>query len=238
MSAAAAVCACSTAGLKTPPPGAGGDDAGTTEDGAAPDPDAAAADATVPSECPAPAALAPATAPSGFLRPVKVTLRFSVDGDTAHFDFPGQPDKIVRFLFVNTEESSGAETTQFGIQTKDVVRGYLQAAKDIQIAVQEDRPGTGLPNTDPYGRWLSLVYVDGDLFQTRLVREGLSAYYVLFGCAPAPVHEALLYAEAEANANDRGIWKAGHPTDYAQVLGYWIGNKTCRPNPFKGKYCN
>jgi endonuclease YncB( thermonuclease family) len=231
--------ACSTATL-TPAGGGGGGgaDSSATDDGGALDPDAAPDAPVVPSECPPPAKLGPETAPTGFIKAVKVTLRFSVDGDTAHFDFPNDPDKIVRFLFVNTEESSGAETTQFGVETKNIVRGYLQSAKDIQIAVQEDRVGTGVPNTDPFGRWLALVYVDGDLFQTRIVREGLSAYYTLYGCAPAPVHDALLYAEAEANAAGRGIWKPGHPTDYSRVLASWIGSKTCRPNPFKGqRYC-
>jgi endonuclease YncB( thermonuclease family) len=74
------------------------------------------------------------------------------------------------------------------------------------------------------------VFVDGELLQTRIVREGYSAYHTLFGCARSPVHEALLYAEAEAWTARRGIWAPGHPTDYRPVLEDWVGRRTCRPN--------
>lgn len=174
---------------------------------------------------------------TGFLQPAKVIFRRGVDGDTAHFDFPAASDRIVRFLWVNTEESHGDETTAFGIKTGDVVTNYLRAAREIVIAVEEDPQKPGAPHEDPFGRWLSLVFADGELLQQRIVREGWSAYYTLFGCAPSPVHEALLFSERDANEADRGIWQTGHPTDYKKVLGQWIGRRTCRPNPFSAPYC-
>ena len=95
-----------------------------------------------------------------------------------------------------------------------------------------------MPDLDPFDRWLGLVFVDGELFETRLVREGLSAYFTEFGCAPEPLHTALLLAEAEARANRRGIWAPGHPTDYAAVFSRWFGSSRCRPNPFRNQpYC-
>lgn len=218
-----ALVACSSA--KKPPADSGADDAG--------DPD------TGSGTCPAPPTVAPAdVAGKGFLAPVKVTYMRTVDGDTAHFVLPPSAplagERTFRFLYVNTEEASGAEQTAFGVATVPVVKGWLAAASDIQVAMQDD--GKGMPNTDPYMRILTLVFVDGALLQTRIVREGYSAYYALFGCAPSPVHESLLYSEAEAFAAKRGIWAPGHPTDYKQVLAMW-GVRNCRPNPFEGPYC-
>ena len=53
---------------------------------------------------------------------------------------------------------------------------------------------------------------------------------------PAPLHNALLYGEAEARANRRGIWAAGHPTDYSRVIPTFI-QRGCRPNPYTAPYC-
>lgn len=187
--------------------------------------------------CPPPAKIRPAETPRGYLAPVRVTVSFLADGDSGRFNFPEAPGQEVRMLFVNTEESGGAEETPFGVQTKGIVHKWIRNAATIEIAVREDREGSKTPDVDPYGRWLSLIFLDGELLQTRIVREGLSVYYTQFGCAPAPVHDALLHAEAEANDADRGIWGPGEHNDYEDVLPRWIGNRTCRPNPFLAPYC-
>lgn len=191
----------------------------------------------VESGCPAPPVVTPDNLPAGYLPKAKVQLDYVVDGDTAHFIFP-DGERTCRFLFVNTEESHGAETTDFGIATGPIVDGWLRAATTIEVAFERDNQDPTMASLDPFDRWLSLIFVDGELLQTRIVREGLSAYYTQFGCPKSPIHEALLYAEAEARANERGIWAPGHPTDYSQVLAQWIGSRTCRPNPFKNQpYC-
>lgn len=198
------------------------------------------------SGCPVPAKLTTANIPSGYMAPVRVTISFLADGDSGRFNFPTASDQGVRMLYVNTEESGGAEMTDFGVQTKLKVHPWIRAAQNIEIAVRESAPGSGLPDVDPYGRWLSLIFLDGQLLQERIVREGLSAYYVQFGCAPtsggaASLHSTLLWSEAEANARDLGIWSSAPSpahNDYSVVLTQWIGNRTCRPNPFKNQpYC-
>jgi endonuclease YncB( thermonuclease family) len=170
------------------------------------------------------------------MAPTTVGVIRVVDGDTAHFLF-GDDDQTVRFLFVNTEESYGEEATEFGQATGEDVRDEIENADSVMVAVREDEPGTGEPDLDPYDRWLSLVFVNGELYQTHLVREGQSAYYTRYGCAPEPVHTNLLAAEAEAHAARRGIWAAGHPTDYSVILDEWIGDDHCRPNPYREPYC-
>jgi endonuclease YncB( thermonuclease family) len=193
-------------------------------------------DLSVAGACGVPGHVGPSDLSAGYLAPVKVALKNTIDGDTAFFSFPTR-DQSTRFLSVNTEESHGAQTTAFGIQSANTIAGWLAAAGEIFVVLEEGRVA-GQPNEDPFNRWLGFVFVDGELFETRIVREGLSAYYTQFGCAPAPVHQALLAAEAEAYQHQRGIWAPGHPTDYSLVLADWIGNRTCRPNPFRGQpYC-
>jgi micrococcal nuclease len=158
----------------------------------------------------------------------------TVDGDTAHFMVNGT-ETVVRFLYVNAEETHGAEATDFGLATVPLVDRMLRSSR-LQIAPQ--RATNGRPMQDAFGRTLALVFANDELVQTRIVREGLSAYYTQFGCANAPVHLSLLNAEAEARANRRGIWAPGHPTNYADVFMRWFGRSTCRPNPFLGQpYC-
>lgn len=187
------------------------------------------------SGCPAPQTITTKDIPAGYLPVERVNLNYTVDGDTAHFYF-ASGEHIVRFLYVNTEESSGAETTAFGTATKKVMVDWLSAAKEINVAIRQGKTA-GTPDLDPYGRWLGLVFVEGELLQTKIIRQGYSAYYTVFGCAPAPLHNAFVDAEAEAYANQRGIWEPGHPTDYRKVLADWIGTNKCRPNPYEGPYC-
>lgn len=188
--------------------------------------------------CPAPRSLSPADVGPGYLAPVQVTLVRPIDGDTAHFLFPQSGEQACRFLFVNTEESFGEETTPFGVETKAKVDGWLRAAKQILVVPREAPGGGGQPDIDAFDRWLSLVFLDGELVQTRLVREGLTPYFTSFGCATDPVHSTLLHAEAEANGKDLGIWAPSHPKRYDTTTRQWIGRPPlCRPNPFVSPYC-
>jgi endonuclease YncB( thermonuclease family) len=186
--------------------------------------------------CPAPETISTDEIPARYLPAMPAELLETVDGDTARVYTRGVSTTL-RFLHVNTEESGGPEMTPFGRYSSSVVAGWLRAAVRIDVAPQDDPRSPGNPDLDPYDRWLSLIFLDGELLQTRIIREGLSAYYTEFGCAGEPVHRALVRAEAEARANQRGIWAADHPRDYGPVLDMWIDD-ACRPNPFIGQpYC-
>ena len=192
----------------------------------------------VDSGCPVQPRITPESLPADYLPAQRVSFIRTVDGDTSHFAFPVVGETTVRFLWVNTEESIGAERTAFGTRTSAEVARMMAAGTVFQVAPHRRSAGSTLPELDMYMRTLALVFVDGELLQNRLVREGWSAYYTDFGCATAPIHQSLLYAEAEARANRRGIWASGHPTNYAEVFSRWIGARGCRPNPFTNqRYC-
>lgn len=240
----ALLAACSPA-PQPQPDGATEDSATPVEDTGAMTEDAALEDTGAPQDviserpfvssgCPSPQTIMSSQSITGFLAPINVDFVRTVDGDTAHFMVNGT-ETVVRFIYINAEETHGAETTQFGLDTVPIVDRLLRSSR---LQIMQQRANNGSPMLDTYGRTLALVFTNGELVQTRIVREGLSAYYTQFGCAPSPVHLSLLYAEAEARANQRGIWAPGHPTNYAPVLAQWIGRSTCRPNPFMGQpYC-
>ena len=191
------------------------------------------------SGCSAPARITPEMVPADYLPVQRATYLRSTDGDTAHFALPIVGDTTVRFLWVNCEESSGDERTAFGSYTSQQVARIMAAGTMFQVARHRASAGSTEPELDQFGRTLALVFMDGELLQTRLIREGWSAYYTAFGCPTAPLHQTFLLAEAEARANRVGIWAPNHPTNYATVFAQWIGTRGCRPNPFRNQpYCN
>jgi endonuclease YncB( thermonuclease family) len=190
----------------------------------------------IPSGCPTPPVVRPADLDAARFLPAEDVLYLrTVDGDTMHFLFKAG-ERVVRVLWVNTEEKGGADATAFGMATVPIVEGWMTQAKLHTVAFEVDPRQAGQPHLDTFDRYLSVVFLDGELLQTRLVREGLSAYYTQFGCAPQPIHDSLLWAEAEARANKRGIWATGHPTNYEDVFDQWI-RSACRPNPYQEPYC-
>jgi endonuclease YncB( thermonuclease family) len=215
---------------------AGPTDAAERRDASSPDAESPDVGLPVTPACPAPASLQPADVPAGYLAAETVGYVSTTDGDTAHFRFV-VGEEIVRLLYVNTEESHGGLTTAFGSSTEDIVRGWISSAHEIVVVVREEPRMPGTPDLDPYDRWLGLVFLDGELLETRLIREGYSVYYTKFGCAPEPFHSAFVNAESEANENHRGVWSEGHPTDYRPILAAWIPSSACRPNPFLEPYC-
>ena len=83
--------------------------------------------------CPAPREITVADLRAGFLAPSHVRYVRPVDGDTAHFAFADEGEASVRFLWINTEESHGRRTTDFGVETARVVAGYFASAHDFVV---------------------------------------------------------------------------------------------------------
>lgn len=96
----------------------------------------------------------------------KVTLVRSVDGDTAHFyDLSGDYIKV-RFLGVDTPEST-YEKEPWGKAASSFTSKILTNAKEIVLYGEEQK-------TDAYGRHLAFVFADGVLVNLYLVQEAYS----------------------------------------------------------------
>ena len=146
-----------------------------------------AADAAGPVQPPTTAA---AATPVGL---VYCNVSHIVDGDT--IDVNGCADAgRIRLILVNTPEISPGEC--FG---KQATAFTTQRLLNRQVGLEKDKS-----NTDSFGRYLRYVWVDGELFNERLVRDG----YAAVGIYPPDVkHEArIAAAEQDAKATSRGLW--------------------------------
>ena len=100
----------------------------------------------------------------------KVTLDKCVDGDTARFVIDGEV-KTVRFLAINAPEIAhgGSEAEAYGDEASKYTCDALNNAKSIKL--QYD-PKSDI--TDKYDRVLAWVFIDNELLQEKLIRNGLA----------------------------------------------------------------
>lgn len=131
----------------------------------------------------------PEPVPTGEL----VTVAAVVDGDTIKLT----SGAVVRYIGIDTPESTGGRLDCFGAEAsrrnRELVLGKtVMLTKDVS-------------ETDRYGRLLRFVWLDSQLVNDQLVREGF-AHASTF---PPDVVRAEQFraAEAEARAAGRGLWR-------------------------------
>ncbi len=150
--------------------------------------------ACTPTETPPP--------PRGNLQSAQVVA--VIDGDTIDVLLNGRKYRV-RYTLINTPETEhspkGAEP--FGAEATAANRALVDG-KTVQL--EKD-----VSETDPYGRLLRYVYVDGRMVNEELLRRGL-AHVATF---PPDVKyvERFLAVQKEAQAAGRGIW-----ADYGQII--------------------
>jgi micrococcal nuclease len=135
-----------------------------------------------------------------------------VDGDTMEVEFPNGEVDTVRLLGVDTPETSAESTSpaEFeGIPETDAGRTHLatwggeaSAFAESELAGEEVTVVTGGDRRGGYGRLLAVLYVDGEDFNERLLREGYARLY------DTEFAKRDAYAAAEADARERGagLW--------------------------------
>lgn len=147
----------------------------------------------------------------------EVTLKYNVDGDTAHFNLPNSSYSSVftssfRFLNMDTEETYG-DVEEWGKPASTYTAYLLDNA--YSIALQTD-PGDEV--ADAYGRGLVWVWVQMDknseyeLLNYKLVQQGLAKVAYLYGAGESIYYDNVSYtnwmykAESEAKSNLRGMY--------------------------------
>ncbi len=99
-----------------------------------------------------------------------------VDGDTLLVESGGRKERV-RLLKVDTAESVAPEeyrNTAEGKLASDFTKRELEG-RQVTLEYDPEEP------MDQYGRRLVYVFVEGENFNVRLVREGWSKYEVRFG---------------------------------------------------------
>lgn len=142
----------------------------------------------------------------------KVIVKFSegVDGDTAKFDMNGEIIKV-RFLAVDTPESvhPTKEVQAYGVEASNFTKEKLKNAKTIELEFDNNSD-----KTDKYGRYLAWIWVDGELLQDLLVKEGLAKVAYLY--ADYKYTNILQESEKIAKEDKIGIWKNEVSNEYSE----------------------
>lgn len=131
------------------------------------------------------------------LTPATVTR--VVDGDTIHVDLEGV-DTTIRLIGIDTPEVDGpyTEAECFGSEASAYTERAL-VGRDVQLEFDAER-------IDRYDRTLAYVWLDGVLFDERILADG----YALVATFPPNVEyvDRFVTAQRAAKAADRGLWGA------------------------------
>jgi len=122
-----------------------------------------------------------------------------VDGDTIHVDLGGS-DTTIRIIGIDTPEKDGPYTEEecYG---QEASRYTYQALRGRDVELEFD-----VERTDRYGRTLAYVWVDGGLFDERILRDG---YAVLLTVPPNVKYvDRLTDAQRIGRRAGSGLWGA------------------------------
>lgn len=140
-----------------------------------------------------------------------VTLSKCVDGDTAWFYLDGKEIKT-RFLAIDTPESTN-KIEAYGKEASNFTCDKLTNAKKIEIEYDENSD-----KTDKYNRELVWVFVDNELLQNLIIKEGLGEVAYLYG--DYKYTNLLQKSQLEAQEKKINIWST---TDYSIQIYMMIG---------------
>lgn len=128
----------------------------------------------------------------------EVTLDKCIDGDTAWFNVDGKKTKV-RFLYIDTPESTN-EIEPYGKEASEYTEKQLTNASTIELELNNDGE-----TVDKYDRMLAWVFVDGQLLQEKLAREGLVEKFYDYGYEYT-YKDDIIAAKNEALRAKRGIY--------------------------------
>ncbi|MGL9757253.1 thermonuclease family protein [Enterococcus sp. DIV2324] len=139
---------------------------------------------------------------------IPVQLSKHIDGDTSKFLLNDQ-EITVRYLLIDTPETVKPNTVvqPFGSEASNKTKELLETASVIEIMLDKGK------ETDKYDRFLSYVFIDGELVQDILVREGLAR--VAYVHEPSTTYlQKLEQSQEQAKQQKIGIWSIeGYVTD-------------------------
>jgi micrococcal nuclease len=123
----------------------------------------------------------------------------TVDGDTIRVDLGGMATSV-RLIGIDTPETDGPFTDEecFGIEAGRFTDAAL-AGREVELEYDVER-------LDRFGRTLAYVWVDGTLFNERIVREG----YAMVATFPPNVRyvDRLTAAQRLAREGSLGLWRS------------------------------
>ena len=135
---------------------------------------------------------------SAQLDPIMAQVERVIDGDTIQVRFEGNR-YTVRLMGVDTPETKHPTIAveYFRREASAFTKAHLEGKT---VALVRDRTGD---TADRYGRWLRYVYLDGDAFNARLIREG---YAHADQRASFSKRQEFIDLEEQARRRGIGLW--------------------------------
>lgn len=132
---------------------------------------------------------------------IEVTYKNCIDGDTAWFTTEDSDIKV-RFIGINAPELEHEETPKeyYSEEAKNYVCERLENAKKIELEFD--------PNSDKqdkYDRYLAWVFIDDNLFQKDIVKNGYAKVAYLYD--EYKYSDIIIKNEEYAKKHNLGIWK-------------------------------
>ncbi len=128
---------------------------------------------------------------------VSVTLVNCIDGDTAKINYNGDIVNL-RFLAINTKEI-GKNEEPYGREASIYTCNMLKNAKKIELEFDKSSD-----KYDKYGRVLAWIFIDNELLQLNLVKNGYAEVKYIYG--DYKYLSILKEAEGHARVKGLGIW--------------------------------
>jgi micrococcal nuclease len=149
----------------------------------------------------------------------KVTVVKVYDGDTIRVRFANGQEERIRFLLVDTPETSHPQkgVEPYGEEAKLFTRYKIKKSRIVELGYDAEK-------RDHYGRLLAYVYCDRKLLQEELVRRGLARVSHTRN-RDANMVRMMKEAEREAKARGKGIWankKYVGKTGYQPEMMSWM----------------
>lgn len=147
--------------------------------------------------------------PSVYASKIEVALEKCVDGDTAWF-IKGDEKIKVRFLAIDAPESFG-KVEPYGKEARKWACDELSHARTIELEYDKNSD-----KKDKYDRDLAWVFVDGELFQSKIVKKGYAKVAYIYG--DYLYTEKLYLDESLAKKGKINIWSDYQNKDHLYLI--------------------
>ena len=140
---------------------------------------------------------------------IEVSFSRCIDGDTSEFIYNNEKIKV-RYLAIDTPETKHPTKKEepFGREASDFTCNAIENAKKIHLEFDSNSA-----ELDRYNRYLAWVFVDDNLLQEALVKNGLAEVAYLYG--DYKYTDILKANEKKAQEEQLGIWgEYISPKDY------------------------
>ena len=130
-----------------------------------------------------------------------------VDGDTIKVDIDGIHEKV-RLVGIDSPErrdrrkKRGKKVEHFSLEAAQYTDRHL---RNRTVRLELDQNNAHIGHRDRYGRLLAYVYVRGDLFNLRIIRDGYARACTKY---PFSMMKEFRQAEREAQREGRGLWSS------------------------------